>query len=166
MVHLNEALERARAGGPGAQHDKASQQVQSIGDEPKRSAYVERLREEYTAEIDILHLASEMVADAVIRLEDLRVSLSAALLCTPVARGSGLPGAIRLPRSEPYECSMAVTRTVRVPDGVSMLRVSPGLAPASPLPTGESIESDPPDGVASVADTSLKRISLPLFSSR
>ncbi len=61
---------------------------------------------------------------------------------------------------------MDVTCTVRAPDGVSMLRVSPGRAPTNPRPTGESIVSIPPEGLASVSETSLKRISLPLFSSR
>jgi methylmalonyl-CoA decarboxylase subunit alpha len=50
-------------------------QVQGIADPDERSAYVERLRKEYAAEIDILHLASEMVVDAVIQPEDLRDEL-------------------------------------------------------------------------------------------
>jgi acetyl-CoA carboxylase carboxyltransferase component len=50
-------------------------QVQGIQDAAEREAYVERLREEYAQEIDILHLASEMVVDAVIQPEDLRGEL-------------------------------------------------------------------------------------------
>jgi acetyl-CoA carboxylase carboxyltransferase component len=50
-------------------------QVQAIEDEDERAAYVEKLRTEYSEEIDILHLASEMVVDAVIQPEDLRSEL-------------------------------------------------------------------------------------------
>jgi methylmalonyl-CoA decarboxylase subunit alpha len=50
-------------------------QVQEIADEDERQAYVERLRQEYAEEIDILHLASELVVDAVIQPEDLRGEL-------------------------------------------------------------------------------------------
>jgi acetyl-CoA carboxylase carboxyltransferase component len=47
-------------------------QVQAIEDESERAAFVEKLRTEYAEEIDILHLASELVVDAVIQPEDLR----------------------------------------------------------------------------------------------
>src|SRR4051812_33021018 len=50
-------------------------QVQAIEDESERAEFVEELREEYAAEIDILHLASELVIDAVIQPEDLRGEL-------------------------------------------------------------------------------------------
>lgn len=51
-------------------------QVQAIEDEAERQAFVERLRAEYAAEIDILHLASELVVDAVVQPEDLRGELA------------------------------------------------------------------------------------------
>jgi methylmalonyl-CoA decarboxylase subunit alpha len=47
-------------------------QVQAIEDPEGRAAFVEKLRAEYAAEIDILHLASELVIDAVVQPEDLR----------------------------------------------------------------------------------------------
>ncbi len=47
-------------------------QVQAIEDEAEREQHVEKLRREYKEEIDILHLASEMVVDAVVQPEDLR----------------------------------------------------------------------------------------------
>ena len=47
-------------------------QVQAIEDEAEREAHVDKLRREYKEEIDILHLASEMVVDAVVQPEDLR----------------------------------------------------------------------------------------------
>ncbi len=47
-------------------------QVQAIGDEGERADFVERLRREYAEEIDILHLASELVVDSVVEPEDLR----------------------------------------------------------------------------------------------
>ncbi|HXV04313.1 MAG TPA: acyl-CoA carboxylase subunit beta [Solirubrobacterales bacterium] len=50
-------------------------QIQAIEDEAEREAFVARKREEYAADIDILHLASELVVDAVVRPEDLRAEL-------------------------------------------------------------------------------------------
>src|SRR5258708_1769212 len=50
-------------------------QIQAISDEAERAEFVERKREEYAADIDILHLASEMVVDAVVQPEDLRAEL-------------------------------------------------------------------------------------------
>jgi acetyl-CoA carboxylase carboxyltransferase component len=50
-------------------------QLQAIEDESERTAKTEQLREEYAADIDILHLASELVIDAVIEPEDLRDEL-------------------------------------------------------------------------------------------
>src|SRR5256714_6288250 len=51
-------------------------QVQAIEDPEERAAFVEKLRREYSEEIDILHLASELVVDAVIQPEDLRAEIS------------------------------------------------------------------------------------------
>jgi acetyl-CoA carboxylase carboxyltransferase component len=50
-------------------------QIQAIEDEAERQKKVEELRAEYAAEIDVLHLASELVVDAVIQPEDLRADL-------------------------------------------------------------------------------------------
>ena len=50
-------------------------QLQAIADEDERAARVEELRREYAEDIDILHLASELVVDAVIQPEDLRAEL-------------------------------------------------------------------------------------------
>ena len=50
-------------------------QLQAIDDEDERAAKTEELRAEYAADIDILHLASELVIDAVIEPEDLRGEL-------------------------------------------------------------------------------------------
>jgi acetyl-CoA carboxylase carboxyltransferase component len=50
-------------------------QLQAIQDESERAAETERLRAEYGADIDILHLASEMVIDAVVAPELLREEL-------------------------------------------------------------------------------------------
>jgi acetyl-CoA carboxylase carboxyltransferase component len=47
-------------------------QIQAIDDEAERAEFVARKRKEYAADIDILHLASEMVVDAVVQPEDLR----------------------------------------------------------------------------------------------
>ena len=50
-------------------------QVQAIEDPDERAALVEKLRAEYAEEIDVLHLASELVVDAVVQPEDLRSEL-------------------------------------------------------------------------------------------
>jgi acetyl-CoA carboxylase carboxyltransferase component len=50
-------------------------QLQAIEDESERAARTEELRQEYAEDIDILHLASELVIDAVIQPEDLRAEL-------------------------------------------------------------------------------------------
>jgi acetyl-CoA carboxylase carboxyltransferase component len=50
-------------------------QIQAIEDEAEREAFVERKRAEYAEDIDILHLASELVVDAVIEPDDLRAEL-------------------------------------------------------------------------------------------
>ncbi len=50
-------------------------QLQAIEDDTDRAAETERLREEYARDIDILHLASELVIDAVIQPQQLRYEL-------------------------------------------------------------------------------------------
>jgi acetyl-CoA carboxylase carboxyltransferase component len=50
-------------------------QIQGIEDEAERAEFVRAKRDEYAADIDILHLASEMVIDAVIEPDDLRSEL-------------------------------------------------------------------------------------------
>ena len=52
-------------------------QLQAIDDESERAAKTEELRKEYAEDIDILHLASEMVIDAVIEPDALRAELIA-----------------------------------------------------------------------------------------
>jgi propionyl-CoA carboxylase beta subunit len=50
-------------------------QIQAIEDPAEREEFVRSKREEYAADIDILHLASELVVDAVIEPDDLRREL-------------------------------------------------------------------------------------------
>ncbi|HMU28140.1 MAG TPA: acyl-CoA carboxylase subunit beta [Solirubrobacterales bacterium] len=50
-------------------------QIQAIEDEAEREKFVEEKRKEYAEGVDLLHLASEMVIDAVIQPEDLRTEL-------------------------------------------------------------------------------------------
>jgi acetyl-CoA carboxylase carboxyltransferase component len=50
-------------------------QLQAIDDPDQRAARTEELRREYSEDIDILHLASELVVDAVVQPEDLRAEL-------------------------------------------------------------------------------------------
>jgi acetyl-CoA carboxylase carboxyltransferase component len=50
-------------------------QLQAIEDPEERARRTEELRREFAADIDVLHLASELVIDAVIQPEDLRSEL-------------------------------------------------------------------------------------------
>jgi acetyl-CoA carboxylase carboxyltransferase component len=50
-------------------------QLQAIEDPDARAARQEELRREYAEDIDLLHLASELVVDAVVQPEDLRTEL-------------------------------------------------------------------------------------------
>jgi methylmalonyl-CoA decarboxylase subunit alpha len=50
-------------------------QLQAIEDDDERAARTEQLRSEYAEDIDVLHLASELVIDAVIEPEQLRSEL-------------------------------------------------------------------------------------------
>jgi acetyl-CoA carboxylase carboxyltransferase component len=50
-------------------------QIQAIDDEAEREEFIRTKREEYSADIDILHLASELVVDAVIEPDDLRAEV-------------------------------------------------------------------------------------------
>ncbi|TML02826.1 MAG: acyl-CoA carboxylase subunit beta, partial [Actinobacteria bacterium] len=51
-------------------------QLQAIEDPEARAAKTEELRREYAEDIDILHLASELVVDAVVQPEDLRAEIA------------------------------------------------------------------------------------------
>jgi acetyl-CoA carboxylase carboxyltransferase component len=50
-------------------------QLQGIEDEAQRAARTEELRAEYARDIDILHLAAELVVDVVVQPEELRADL-------------------------------------------------------------------------------------------
>lgn len=50
--------------------------VNAIGDEGEREAYVQRLREEYEEDIDIVRLGSELVVDAIVQPDELRGELT------------------------------------------------------------------------------------------
>jgi methylmalonyl-CoA decarboxylase subunit alpha len=50
-------------------------QIQEIEDQAEREEFVRNKREEYAADIDILHLASELVVDAVVQPDELRGEL-------------------------------------------------------------------------------------------
>ena len=50
-------------------------QLQAIDDAEERARRTDQLRREYAADIDILHLASELVVDAVVQPQDLRAEL-------------------------------------------------------------------------------------------
>src|SRR5438067_2645564 len=52
-------------------------QLQAISSDEERAARTEQLRREYAEDVDVLHLASELVVDAVIQTSDLRSELIA-----------------------------------------------------------------------------------------
>ena len=68
-------------------------QLQAIEDPDERARRTEELRREYAEDIDILHLASELVIDAVIQPEDLRAELSRASRSPPGSAATGPPSA-------------------------------------------------------------------------
>ena len=51
--------------------------IQAIADEAEREAFVNKLRAEYEEDIDIVHLASDLIVDALVEPEDLRTELIA-----------------------------------------------------------------------------------------
>ena len=53
--------------------------IAAISDQAERAAYVDKLRDEYEADIDILRLASDLVIDAIVEPEALRDELVARL---------------------------------------------------------------------------------------
>ena len=53
--------------------------IAAIGDDAEREAYVTGLREEYERDIDVVHLAAELVVDALVEPEDLRAEIAARL---------------------------------------------------------------------------------------
>ena len=67
--------------------------IQEVPAGPERDAYVARLREEYRADIDILKLASELVVDAVVPGDRLRVELVSRL-----ERSAQKPAVARSPK--------------------------------------------------------------------
>ena len=50
-------------------------QVQAIEDEAERATFVDELRTEFAAQIDVVHLASELIIDAVVEPGDLRAEI-------------------------------------------------------------------------------------------
>ncbi|MDQ1696137.1 MAG: methylmalonyl-CoA decarboxylase subunit alpha [Frankiaceae bacterium] len=50
--------------------------IMAIEDEAERAAYVQKLRDEYNTDIDIVRLASELVVDSIVEPEDLRAELA------------------------------------------------------------------------------------------
>jgi acetyl-CoA carboxylase carboxyltransferase component len=50
--------------------------IQAIEDEQERAAFVAARRREYEEDVDLVHLAAELVVDAVVQPEDLRTELS------------------------------------------------------------------------------------------
>ena len=56
--------------------------IAAIADPAERQAYVTRLRAEYDSDIDIVHLAAELIVDAIVEPEELRAELIGRMLLT------------------------------------------------------------------------------------
>jgi acetyl-CoA carboxylase carboxyltransferase component len=69
-------------------------ELQAIDDEAERARRTDELRREYAEDVDILHLASELVVDAVIEPDELRGELIRrfALAASKRRAGSGQSG--------------------------------------------------------------------------
>jgi acetyl-CoA carboxylase carboxyltransferase component len=74
-------------------------QLQAIDDEDERASRTAELRAAYASDIDILHLASELVIDAVIEPDALRAELIARFAIASARRGSPAPAARALKRN-------------------------------------------------------------------
>ncbi len=68
-------------------------QLQAIEDDQERARRTEELRREYAEDIDILHLASELVVDAVIEPDELRAELILRFAHARRKRRDGAPAA-------------------------------------------------------------------------
>ncbi len=68
-------------------------QLQAIEDDQERARRTEELRREYAEDIDILHLASELVIDAVIEPDELRAELIRRFAHARRKRRDGVPAA-------------------------------------------------------------------------
>ncbi len=104
-------------------------QLQAIEDEDARAAETERLRAEYAADIDILHLASEMVIDAVIEPQ------AAARGVDPPLRARGRQAAPLAGQAQPGHPGLSGPRDGRPPRGRAAgghAGRTPGRAQASP----------------------------------
>ena len=83
-------------------------QIQAIDDEAEREEFVARKRAEYAEDIDILHLASELVIDAVIEPDELRAELIRRYAEAVRARTAASPsGTIRSPRRSRWAAGSA-----------------------------------------------------------
>ncbi len=59
--------------------------IQAIEDPDERAAFVAERRREYEEDVDLVHLAAELVVDAVVQPEDLRAELVAPARARPRA---------------------------------------------------------------------------------
>jgi methylmalonyl-CoA decarboxylase subunit alpha len=64
--------------------------IQAIHDDEERAAYVAERRTEYEADVDLVHLAAELVVDAVVEPDDLRSELVNRLALARTRRREGL----------------------------------------------------------------------------
>ena len=69
--------------------------IAALADDEARAAFVAERREEYERDIDIVHLAAELVVDALVEPEDLRAELIARLAAARGKDRSFLPPAAR-----------------------------------------------------------------------
>ncbi len=98
-------------------------QLQAIEDPAERAARTEELREEYARDIDILHLASEIVVDAVMQPESLRDELIRRF-AHAASKRAGVAG-------EAESCDAGLAGAVRMNLSIASTRSSPNSTVAS-----------------------------------
>ena len=106
-------------------------QLQAIEDEAERAAKTEELRSEYAEDIDILHLASELVVDAVVEPEDLRAEIARRFAHAATSRATGRRSATRSRRPS-AAAPVRTSRTAAAPGTAAAAAAAGRTAAACP----------------------------------
>ena len=127
-------------------------QIQAIEDEAEREEFVAAKREEYAADIDILHLASELVVDAVIEPDELRAELIRRFALRrgqgPPLRRAAQPGHAGLSSRGPLALALlasALAATMLAPAAAGTLGTAT-WSPRTPVPDPQDVAGPRADG--------------------
>ena len=89
--------------------------IQAIEDADERKAFVAEKRREYEEDVDLVHLAAELVVDAIVQPEDLRDELTNRLALAADASVTTRPSATASRRCSPCPGASAATSSSRPP---------------------------------------------------